>query len=181
MADRQPRAADQWTRSSHPRRNTPALTHYVARQGKQKTSDTLAQISYALADQVGTETRLPTQIDTILVLLDQGDGDAANAGDLTIGVTGATIQTPPLIVSGGSRVALLYSISAHDAKAENISVAVGSISGFQVAGIAGLSGSAQSWAVRANGKIPEQIVPDGPLTPDGAVIVQIQTPQGGTQ
>ncbi len=156
-------------------------THYVARQGKQKTSDTLAQISYALADQVGTETRLPTQIDTILVLLDQGDGDAANAGDLTIGVTGATIQTPPLIVSGGARTALLYSISAHDAKAENISVAVGSISGFQVAGIAGLSGSAQSWAVRANGKIPEQIVPDGPLTPNGAVTVQIQTTQGGTQ
>lgn len=154
-------------------------THYVDRQNKQKTSDTLAQISYPLADQVGTETRLPAQIDIILILLDRQDADAAIAGDLAIGVTGATIQMPPLIVAGGTHTALLYPITAHDA--DTVSVAVGSISGYQVAGIAGLPGSAQTWAVRWNGKVPERVVPDGPLTPDGSVTVQIQTQQGGTQ
>jgi large repetitive protein len=156
-------------------------THYIDRQNKQKTSDTLAQISYPLADQVGTETRLPVQIDTILVLLDRQDANAASKGDLAIGVTGATIQTPPLIVVGGTHTALLYPITAHDDNTGNISVAVGSLSGYQVAGVAGLSGSAQTWAVRWNGKIPEHVVPDGPLTPDGSVTVQIQMQQGGTQ
>ncbi len=156
-------------------------THYVPRRYKQKTSDVLAQISYAAADQVGTETRLPVQIDTVLVLLDQQNTDAAGAGDLAVGVDGATVQTPPLLVVGGTRTALLYAIIAHTANASAISVAVGSLTGWRVAGVAGLAGSAQTWAVRWNGKIPEQIVPEGPLTPGGSVTVQIVASKGGPQ
>jgi hypothetical protein len=156
-------------------------THYVPRRYKQKTSDVLAQISYAAADQVGTETRLPVQIDTVLVLLDQQNTDAAGADDLAVGIDGATVQTPPLLVVGGTRTALLYAITAHTANASTISVAVGSLTGWRVAGVAGLAGSAQTWAVRWNGKIPEQIVPEGPLTPGGSVTVQIVASKGGTQ
>ena len=32
---------------------------------------------------------------------------------------------------------------------------------------------AQEWAVLWNGAIPEHVVPDGPLTPDGSVLVTI--------
>ncbi|HEY9137080.1 MAG TPA: DUF6603 domain-containing protein, partial [Terriglobus sp.] len=118
-------------------------THYVAKHGKQKTSDAITQISYALADQAGTETRLPKGVDTILVLLDSVD--AAPTDDLSIGVAGATIATP-LLVTGGARTALLYPVITHDDKAAFISVAVGSVAGYQVAGVAGMRGTAQSWA-----------------------------------
>jgi hypothetical protein len=148
-------------------------THYVPRHNRQKTSDALAQISYAVADQVGSETRLPVAIDTVLILLDQQNADAAGAGDLAVGITGATVQTPPLLVVGGTRTALLYDLTAHTDNAVAISVAVGSLNGWRLAGVAGLQGSAQSWAVRWNGAIPEQIVPEGPLTPDGSVNVLI--------
>lgn len=156
-------------------------THFVPTRSKQKTSDALTQIAYALADQVGAETRLPTQIDTLLILLDQQNANAASTGDLVIGVTGATIQTPPLIVAGGTRTALLYDITAHDDNAVAISVAVGSLEGWALAGVAGMQGTAQMWAVSWNGKIPEQIVPDGALTPDGVVTVRIIQSQGGQQ
>ena len=156
-------------------------THFVPRQNKQKSSDALTQISYAAADQVGTETRLPAQIDTVLVLLDQLSSDAASAVDLTVGIDGATVETPPLLVGGGSRTALLYAITARTTNAAAISIAVGSLAGWRLAGVAGLAGSAQTWAVRWNGKVPEQIVPEGPLTPDGSVNVQIVPSQGGRQ
>jgi hypothetical protein len=148
-------------------------THFVPRHNKQKTTDAMTQISYAVADQVGSETRLPVGIDTVLVLLDKQNNDAAAAGDLAVGVTGATVQTPPLLVVGGTRTALLYAITGHTAGASAIAVAVGSLSGWRLAGVAGLTGAAQAWAVRWNGGIPEHIVPEGPLTPDGAIAVQI--------
>lgn len=156
-------------------------THHVPSHSKQKTSDALVAISYAIADQVGSETRLPLSIDTIVVLLDKQDADAANTGDLAIGVTGADVQAPPLIVVGGQRTALLYAIINRDPKAVNINVAVGSLKGWALAGVIGMQGSAQSWAVRWNGKVPEHIVPDGALTPNGSVIVRITQSQGVLQ
>jgi hypothetical protein len=77
------------------------------------------------------------------------------------------------LVVGGTRTALLYAITGHTAGASAIAVAVGSLSGWRLAGVAGLTGAAQAWAVRWNGGIPEHIVPEGPLTPDGAIAVQI--------
>jgi hypothetical protein len=48
-------------------------------------------------------------------------------------------------------------------------VSVASVSGWQLAGVVGLPGTAAEWAARWNGVVPEQVVPDGPLSPDGAV------------
>jgi hypothetical protein len=72
-------------------------------------------------------------------------------------------------------------VTAHDDKAAYISVAVGSVAGYQVAGVAGMSGTAQTWAVRWNGGIPQQIVPEGALTSNGSITVQIASVQGGKQ
>ena len=46
-------------------------------------------------------------------------------------------------------------------------------------GVVGLAGNAQEWGVRFNGTIPQQIVPDGPLTPDGSVTVRLLPLSGG--
>jgi hypothetical protein len=39
--------------------------------------------------------------------------------------------------------------------------------------VVGMPGSAQEWATDLQGKVPEHIVPDGPLTPDGSVSVRL--------
>jgi hypothetical protein len=47
------------------------------------------------------------------------------------------------------------------------------MTGARMAGIVGLAGSAQEWAIRFNGGVPEHLVPDGPSTPDGEINVRI--------
>ena len=36
-----------------------------------------------------------------------------------------------------------------------------------------MPGHAQEWATDLHGKVPEHIVPDGPLTPDGSISVRM--------
>ena len=55
-----------------------------------------------------------------------------------------------------------------------------SLSGWKVAGVVGAPGTAQQWAARMNGGIPEHLVPDGAVTPDGQVVVALTTIGGGS-
>jgi len=158
------------------------LSHqYVPTRGKHVTSDAMVQISDALASQSGVETWLPPAVSVVAVLLDQQDADAVREGDLAIAVNGATLQVPPLRVTGGQRRALLYDVASRDPNIDHIVVAVGSEQGWRLAGVAGLSGQAQQWATRWNGSVPEHIVSDGPLTANGSVTVRIISSTGGPQ
>ena len=65
------------------------------------------------------------------------------------------------------------------AGADHISVAAASASGWRFAGVVGLAGKAQEWGVRFNGTIPQKVVPDGPLTPDGSITVRLLPIPGG--
>jgi hypothetical protein len=105
-------------------------------------------------------------------MLDQQDLTAAGDGDLAIAIQGATLATPPLRVVGGARKILLYDVT-QVTNNDHLVIAVASRSGSRLSGIIGLSGRAQEWAALWNGGIPEHIVPDGPLTPDGSVTVTI--------
>jgi len=60
-----------------------------------------------------------------------------------------------------------------DDKAQHIVISVASMTGARMAGIVGLAGGAQEWAIRFNGGVPEHLVPDGPSTPDGEINVRI--------
>ncbi|HEX3996132.1 MAG TPA: hypothetical protein VHX39_33590, partial [Acetobacteraceae bacterium] len=71
------------------------------------------------------------------------------------------------------RRALLYDVSDADATAGHITVGVASVSGWRLAGVVGMPGKAQEWATDLQGKVPEHIVPDGPLTPDGSISVRM--------
>jgi large repetitive protein len=164
------------------RGSTMILSHqHVPTRGKHATSDAMVQISDALASQSGVETWLPPSVSVVAVLLDQQDADAVREGDLAIAVNGATLTVPPLRVTGGQRRALLYDVASRDANIDHIVVAVGSEKGWRLAGVAGLPGQAQQWAARWNGSVPEHIVPDGSLTPNGSVTVRVIAAPGGAK
>jgi hypothetical protein len=74
---------------------------------------------------------------------------------------------------------LLYDVQQVKEGITHITIGAASVAGWRFAGVIGLSGKAQEWGVRFNGKIPEQIVPDGPLTPDGSVNVRLVAASGG--
>jgi large repetitive protein len=143
-------------------------------KNKQLTAQGMLPLSQAVVDQAGIETRLPISIGVVGIILDQQDPTAAGDGDLAIAVDGATLTTPPIRVTGGARKILLYDIAQSNAT-DHIVIGVASRSASRLSGIIGLSGKAQEWATLWNGAIPEHIVPDGPLTPDGSVTITITT------
>lgn len=146
---------------------------YVPLKGKQRTTQSMLRVSDAMVEQQGAETWLPTKVGVVGVLLDQQDTCAAVEGDFSIAATGAKLQTPPLRVEGGRRKLLLYDVAELEEGAGQIVVSVASREGSRFAGVVGLPGRAQEWAARMNGGVPEHLVPDGPLTPDGEVSVRI--------
>lgn len=147
-------------------------------RSRQKLSQAMVRLFEAITDQVGAETWLPPTIGVVMILLDQDDATAAGDGDLSLAVQGAALVSPPLRVLGGKRKALLYNVTGVKADTDHLTVGVASKAGWRVAGVAGLPGHAQEWAVRWNGQIPEQIVSDGPLTPDGSVTVRFTAAAG---
>jgi hypothetical protein len=146
----------------------------VARKRNQVTAQGMIRLSQAVVDQFGIETWLPPAIGVVGLLFDQQDPTAAGDGDLAIAVNGATLLTPPVRVTGGARKILLYEVTQVTAT-DHIVVATASLTGSRLSGVVGLAGHAQDWANRWNGAIPEHIVPDGPLTPDGSISVTIAT------
>ncbi len=138
--------------------------HNPMRRKKQQTSQAMVRIGPAMLDKTAVETLLPAAIDVVMILLDQQDPTAANNGDLQI----------------AARKALLYTVESRDAKASYATVAVASATGWRLAGVVGLAGDAQEWAVSMNGGIPAQLVPNGPFTPDGQIVVQLKSGGGNS-
>lgn len=153
-------------------------SHTPARK-QQAVSSAMVRVGDALATQSGVETWLPTSTGVVMILLDQQDPSAAADGDLALAVNGATLSSSPVRILGGRRRALLYDVQQVTAAVDHITVAAASVAGWRFAGVIGLSGEAQEWGVRFNGKIPEQLVPDGPLTPNGSVTVRLVAAPGG--
>jgi hypothetical protein len=146
----------------------------VTSRGRQSTTQAVVRALDTVGDLAGVETWLPASVGVVMVLLDQQDPTAASDGDLSIAADGATLAVPPARVVGGRRKALLYDVVDHDRTADHLVVAVASRAAWRVAGVVGLPGRAQEWAVRFNGNLPEHLVPDGPLTPDGRLTVRFE-------
>jgi len=143
-----------------------------------RTNQTVIRASEVMRDETATETSLPVETEVVMILLDRLDTTAASHGDLAIACDGATLTTPPLRVDGGERRALLYQVTQVVDGAATITVSTASAVGWRVSGVVGLPGSAQEWAVRANGGVPEHLVPEGPLTPDGQVRIRLSLDAG---
>jgi large repetitive protein len=142
------------------------------------TGQALTRLSAALAGQPGVETWLPA-VEVVAVLLDRQDPAAAAGGDLALSARHATLATPPLRVTVGERVTLLYEVVAGEPGADRLAVTVGSLRGWTVAGVLGLPGRAEEWAARLRGTVPPQLATDGPLSAAGEVVVTIEDTEGG--
>ncbi len=145
---------------------------FTPRRSGIKTNQTVLRASEVMLNETGVETALPIETSVVMILLDRQDATAAADGDFGVAVLGATLTTPPLRVEGGSRRTLLYSIAKLDAGAASITVSTASVAAWKVAGVVGLPGQAQEWAVRFNGGVPPHLIPEGPLTPGGQVAIQ---------
>jgi hypothetical protein len=152
---------------------------YFASANNQKATQAMTTVSAALAGQSGVETWLPKNIGVVLIILDQQNATAAEEGDFAVACEGATLAVPPVIGAGGRRRALLYDVTSTDRKAAHITIALGSIAGWALAGVVGLPGKAVEWAARLHGSVPPHLVPDGPLTPGGEVRVRLNILSGG--
>jgi len=146
---------------------------HIALLNNQRTTQGMTPISAALAAQEGIETWLPKSTSVVMILLDRQDATAADDGDLAIACDGATLSVPPVLGAGGNRMALLYDVASTDPKAEHITIATGSKTGWALAGVIGLHGHAAEWAAQLHGTVPQHFVPDGPLSPAGALQVRL--------
>lgn len=137
-----------------------------------KTNQTPVRASEAVRGETALQTQLAIETEVVMILLDQQDATAAEAGDFGIAADGATLATPPVVIAGGTRRALLYQVAQIDDGAASIIISTASVAGWNISGVIGLPGQAQDWAVRMNGGVPEHLVPEGPLTPGGQVIIK---------
>jgi hypothetical protein len=146
---------------------------HLTRHRGQKTPWSMARIGDIASRQHGVETRLPTRVSVVVVILDAQDSCAVEDGDFGIAVDGATLKTPPVPVGGGRRRALLYDVVEPTRGRDFFTVALASKEGWRVAGVIGLAGRSVEWANRWHGNIPEDMAPVGPLTPHGSVRIQL--------
>ncbi len=151
----------------------------IAVLNNQKTTQAMTPISAPLAQQSGIETWLPVSTGVIMIILDQQDPTAADAGDLAIACEGATLGVPPVLGAGGNRRTLLYDVVSTDPKSGRITIAVGSKAGWSLAGVVGLAGRASEWAAQLHATVPPHFVSDGPLTSSGEVRVRVISNSGG--
>ena len=63
---------------------------HIPLRNRQAISQTMVRVTDAVADQIGTETWLPTSVGVVMILLDLQDATATANGDLALSVTGAT-------------------------------------------------------------------------------------------
>jgi hypothetical protein len=118
------------------------------------------------------ETHLPLTTRVVLVVLEQQDAAAANAGDLAFAVEGGTLAQPQRVL-GGTRAGLLYDVLETEPEALQLVVSAASREGWRLAGVVGLNGRAEEWARSMHGGVPRRLVPDTPLTPDGEIVVRL--------
>jgi hypothetical protein len=148
--------------------------HNTVGRANKQTGQAMVKLGTVLIDQPGLETYLPTSVAVVMFLLDRQDPTATASGDMQLATNAITLATPPLRVEGGARRALIYSVASRDSSSPYATVAAASASGWRVSGVLGLPGTAQEWAVRMNGGIPEHLVSDGPFSPDGQIVAQLK-------
>jgi hypothetical protein len=152
--------------------------HSTISRSQRRTSQAMVTLGNVMSDQSAVETWLPASTTVVMLFLDQTDPTAAGDGDFQIAAKGCMLDTPPQRVLGGARKALLYDVLTHDPNMQYISISAASNTGWKISGIVGATGLAQEWAARMNGGIPDHLVPNGAITPDGQVVVRLAASGG---
>ena len=141
---------------------------------KQNLPHGVLSMADALTATVSVETQLSGHISVIAVTLDALTARLPGDDDLELSVTNASLAALPVRAGGGQRAVLLFDVEPGDAvlKGEAITLIAASVADVRISGVIGLSGSAREWGEKLNGGLPEDWVPDEPLTPDGETRVR---------
>ncbi|WP_217591181.1 DUF6603 domain-containing protein [Burkholderia sp. GbtcB21] len=129
----------------------------------------------AVPVEASVETRLPAHVSVVAILLDALGARLPGDDDLDLSVRDATVGALPVRAGGGQRAVLLFDVVASpDAlkAGRPISVTVGTADDVRISGVVGLAGTAREWGQKLNGSLPEDWVPDEPLTADGRTRVR---------
>jgi hypothetical protein len=147
------------------RRNDQGLPHGVISMGT------------AVEQARGIETWLPPATPVVAVTLDARSARLPNDTDLELTVRRAMVSERMVRVGAGQRAIYLFDVTT-DAKLNPqqraIEIGVVTARDVRITGVVGLGGTARSCGERLNGRLPEDWVPDGPLTPDGMTRVRFR-------
>ena len=118
----------------------------------------------------GLATELPPGCDCVAVQIDRTHADTSFDA-LAVTVQGAELSAP-VRVESDDRLTLLYDVGEADDGADRLTVSVAAGDGLTPAGVVGLAGSAESWAVALRER--PQLVFVGDAATDGAAELQVQ-------
>jgi hypothetical protein len=129
------------------------------------------------------EMRMSPRTRVLAVLLDATTARLPGDDDVVLAARNAAIDPVPVRAGGGQRTALLFDLRADERIAargdEPIVIGVHTTDDVRISGVIGLSGTAREWGARLNGGLPEDWVPDEPLTSSGATRVRFVDAQFG--
>jgi hypothetical protein len=156
----------------------------VTRRDGRRTSQALVRAATAVAGRPACTTWLPAMVDLVLVIVDAAGSPGSPGGLPEVSLDG-TAAGEPTVIAAGRRLYLLYPVTGREPGRPLISVWVDG-SGerlatipdpdWQLAGVLGLPGSLDSWALVLAHGTPRHLVPDWPLSPDGPVTIRHQIP-----
>ena len=154
---------------------------HIPLRNRQAISQTMVRVADAVADQIGTETWLPTSVGVVMILLDLQDATATANGDLASASRARLSRRDRFVFSAGGGAHCFTTSAKSMPRPPTSRSASAAATGWRLAGVVGMPGKAQEWATDLQGKVPEHVVPDGPLTPDGSVSVRLVAKPRGRQ
>lgn len=128
------------------------------------------------ADSRSIETTLPSATRVVAIMLDARSARLPNDTDLELVVRGARLAQGSMVRAGtGQRAIYLFDVSAEPEK-EPAAMEIGVVTAADVrlTGVVGLGGTALAWGERLNGTVPDDWVPDGPLTAGGRTRIRLK-------
>lgn len=140
----------------------------------------LTQAVVPLAQVVGATTAVQMQLtpycSVLAVLLDATTARLPGDDDLVLGVRNATVDELPVRAGGGQRAVLMFDLTPDPKATANgdvpVIVSAQSAQDVRISGVVALAGTAREWGERLNGSLPEDWVPDEPLSADGTTTVR---------
>ncbi|MGH8891780.1 MAG: DUF6603 domain-containing protein [Actinomycetes bacterium] len=134
----------------------------------------IVSIAAALTEQQVAGTELPGTVTVVGVLLDSTTDAVPGPQDVMVHVQGGTAAPTPLQVVAGRRTLYLYDVRPHSA-GDPLLVSAGVTGKTTLAGVLGSTGSAAEWAAAFAGSTLTELVPPEQLTPDGSLVVRLET------
>lgn len=129
------------------------------------------------ADSRGIETTLPATTRVVAIMLDARSARLPNDADLELVVRGAKLAQDSMVRAGsGQRAIYLFDVRAEPAKDKEpapMEIGIVTADDVRLTGVVGLGGTARAWGERLNGTVPDDWVPDGPLTAGGQTRIRL--------